>query len=122
MNKIYQPIVIEKANDIIESLTDFFNDYQIESLNFAKEYMCDRLTEKFIAGELEEDEIGNLFLFTENEFEQILKELIAGSILYELKDKGLVESYEDSTTEETFFLTKKGKKLLKEDLNVDDLD
>ena len=115
MNKIYQPIVIEKTNDIIESLIDFFNDYEIESLDFAKEYLCDKLTEKFINGELEEDEIGNVLLFTESEFEVILKELIAGSILYELKDKGLVGSYEDNTTEETFFLTKKGKKALKDD-------
>jgi predicted transcriptional regulator len=124
MNKIYQPIVIEKANDIIESLSDFFFDYEIESLDFAKEYMYDKLTEKFIAGELEEDEVGNILLFTKSEFEIVLKEIIAGSILYELKDKGLVESYEDSTTEETFFLTKKGKKLLKEDITkeLNDLD
>ena len=121
MNKIYQPIVIEKTNDIIESLIDFFNDYEIESLDFAKEYLCDKLTEKFINGELEEDEIGNVLLFTESEFEVILKELIAGSILYELKDKGLIGSYEDNTTEETFFLTKKGKKLPKDDLKIDDL-
>ena len=122
MNKIYQPIVIEKTNDIIESLIDFFNDYEIESLDFAKEYLCDKLTEKFINGELEEDEIGNVILFTESEFEVILKELIAGSILYELKDKGLIGSYEDNTTEETFFLTKKGKKALKEDNFLNELD
>jgi hypothetical protein len=122
MNKIYQPIVIEKANDIIESLTDFFNDYQIESLDFAQEYMYDKLTEKFIAGELNDDEEGNVFLFTESEFEQILKELIAGSVLYELKEKGLVDSYQDDTTDEMFFLTKKGKKLLKEDKLIDELD
>jgi hypothetical protein len=122
MNKIYQPIVIEKTNDIIESLIDFFDDYEIESLDFAKEYLCDKLTEKFINGELEEDEIGNVLLFTESEFEVILKELIAGSILYELKDKGLIGSYEDNTTEETFFLTKKGKKALKEDNFLNELD
>jgi len=122
MNKIYQPIVIEKTNDIIESLIDFFNDYEIESLDFAKEYLCDKLTEKFINGELEEDEIGNVLLFSESEFEVILKELIAGSILYELKDKGLIGSYEDNTTEETFFLTKKGKKALKEDNFLNELD
>jgi hypothetical protein len=122
MNKIYQPIVIEKANDIIESLTDFFNDYQIESLDYAKEYMCDKLTEKFIDGDLNDDEEDNIFLFTEPEFEQILKELIAGSVLYELKEKGLVDSYEDDTTDEMFFLTKKGKKVLKEDASIDDLD
>ena len=122
MNKIYQPIVIEKANDIIESLSDFFADYEVQSLDFVKEYMYDKLTEKFIAGELEEDEVGNVLLFTESEFEIVLKELIAGSLLYELKDRGLVESYEGDTTEETFFLTKKGKKLLKEDNFLNELD
>jgi DNA-binding PadR family transcriptional regulator len=40
---------------------------------------------------------------------------VAGSILYELKDKGYVNSYEDDNTEEMFFLTKKGKKYLKND-------
>ena len=75
--------------------------------------MYDKLTEKFIIGELAEDGIDNMFLFTEDEFEQMLKEMITGSILYELKDKGLVDSYEDDSTEEVFFLTKKGKKTLK---------
>ena len=49
----------------------------------------------------------------------ILKELIAGSVLYDLKQKGYVESYEDDTTEEMFFLTKKGKKFLKEEKKLD---
>ena len=52
-------------------------------------------------------------LFTEDEFDQLLKELVAGSLLYELKQKGLVDSYEDDATEEMFFLTEEGKKLLK---------
>jgi predicted transcriptional regulator len=43
----------------------------------------------------------------------MLREIVAGSVLYELKDKGLVDSYQDDTTEEMFFLTKKGKKLIK---------
>ena len=113
MQKIYQPVVIEKGNEIIDSLQDFFEDYEIESLDFAKTYMYNKLTEKFILGELEDENLDNLFLFTEEEFEQMLKEMITGSILYELKDKGLIDSYEDDTTEEVFFLTKKGKKMLK---------
>jgi hypothetical protein len=113
MDRIYQPIVIEKANEIIEDLYDFFIEYQIDSTEFAKKYLCDKLTEKFIVGELDEDEMGGIFLFTEDEFETILKELIAGSVLYELKEKGLVDSYEDDTTEEMFFLTNKGKKQFK---------
>ena len=53
-------------------------------------------------------------MFTEDEFEVILRELVAGSVLYELKDKGLVDSYEDDNTEEMFFLTEEGKKHLKQ--------
>jgi DNA-binding MarR family transcriptional regulator len=60
-----------------------------------------------------------LFLFNEEEFEVILKELIAGSVLYDLKKKGYVESYEDETTDEMIFLTKKGKKYLKEEKKLD---
>ena len=119
MDKIYQPIVIEKCDIILESLTEFFEDYEIESLDFAKKYLCDKLTDKFILGELDEEEEDSLFLFTEEEFEVILKELIAGSVLYDLKKKGYVESYEDDTTDEMFFLTKKGKKFLKEEKKLD---
>ena len=32
----------------------------------------------------------------------------------ELKRKGIINSYEDDNTEETFFLTEEGKKILKE--------
>lgn len=119
MDKIYQPVVIEKCDIIIDSLNDFFEEYEIESLDFAKKYLCDKLTEKFILGELNEEEDDTLFLFTEEEFEVILRELIAGSVLYDLKQKGYVESYEDETTEEMFFLTKKGKKFLKEEKKLD---
>ena len=115
MDKIYQPMVIEKCDIILESLTEFFEDYEIESLDFAKKYLCDKLTDKFILGELDEEEGDLLFLYNEEEFEVILKELIAGSVLYDLKQKGYVESYEDETTDEMFFLTKKGKKFLKEE-------
>ena len=54
-------------------------------------------------------------IFDEDEFDQLLKELVAGSILYELKEKGYVNSYSDEDTEEMFFLTKEGKEQLKDD-------
>jgi len=60
---------------------------------------------------LDDDE----FLWTEDEFEVILQKIIVGSILYELKENGVLNSYEDENTEETFFLTEKGK-LLKDEL------
>ena len=114
MSKIYQPIVIERTKEIIETLveTSFFLDYEIEVTDFAKNHISDKLTEKFINGDtdLTEDEI-----FDEDEFETLLREIVAGTILNELKTKGLVNSYEDDDTEEMFFLTEKGKKVLKSD-------
>lgn len=111
MSKIYQPIVIEKAEEIIELLTEsyFFHDYELSNTDFAKTYILDKLTDKFIEGRIdfEEDE-----LFEEEEFEKALREIVAGTILNELKEKGLVNSYEDDNTEEMFFLTEEGKKLL----------
>ncbi len=109
MSKIYQPIVIEEAERIINGLSEsgFFKDYEIENLTFAKKHIKDILTDKFINGTLFDEEND---LFTDLEFDQLLKELISGSILYDLKEKGLVESYEDENTEEVFFLTEEGKK------------
>jgi hypothetical protein len=115
MNKIYQPIVIEMTNDIITDLTEseFFADYEIQSTVFAEKYLLDKLTEKFILGELENEDDEFLGVFNDDEFEVVLREIVAGSVLYELKEKGLVDSYEDDTTEEMFFLTKKGKRVMK---------
>jgi hypothetical protein len=112
MSKVYQPIVIEETEYLIEGLRDaeFFKDYEIEDLTYVRQHLLDLLTEKFINGTLDAED-GELF--TEDEFDQLLKELVAGSILYELKQKGLVDSYEDDTTEEMFFLTEKGKETLK---------
>ena len=115
MSKIYQPIVIEMTNEIITDLveTEFFSDYEIQSTEFAKKYLLDKLTEKFILGDLENDDDEFLGVFNDDEFEVVLREIVAGSVLYELKEKGLVDSYEDETTEEMFFLTKKGKRVMK---------
>ena len=115
MSKIYQPIVIEMANDIITDLreSEFFADYEIQSTVFAEKYLLDKLTEKFILGELENEDDEFLGVFNDDEFEVVLREIVAGSVLYELKERGLVDSYEDDTTEEMFFLTKKGKRVMK---------
>jgi hypothetical protein len=115
MSKIYQPIVIEMTNEIITDLTEseFFADYEIQSTVFAEKYLLDKLTEKFILGELENEDDEFLGVFNDDEFEVVLREIVAGSVLYELKEKGLVDSYEDDTTEEMFFLTKKGKRVMK---------
>jgi hypothetical protein len=115
MSKIYQPVVIEMTNDIILDLveSEFFADYEIQSTEFAKKYLLDKLTEKFILGELENDEDEFLGVFNDDEFDVVLREIVAGSVLYELKEKGLVDSYEDDSTEEMFFLTEEGKKHMK---------
>jgi len=112
MSKVYQPVVVKNVDLIIESLveSDFFISYELESTDFAREYFSDRLTEKFIKGELTDDE-GDFF--TEDEINQYLKEIIAGTLLNELKNKGLVNSYEDDNTEEVFFLTEEGKEYMK---------
>ena len=41
----------------------------------------------------------------------MLSRIFVGSILHELKEEGIVGSYEDEQTEEVFFLTEKGRKL-----------
>jgi hypothetical protein len=112
MSTIYQQIVLDEAELLINGLEDanFFKDYEIEDLTFTRKHLCDLLTEKFINGELDGDDSP----FNDDEFDQLLKELVAGSVLYELKNKGLVDSYSDENTEEMFFLTDKGKKVMKE--------
>ena len=53
-------------------------------------------------------------LFDEEEFEKILKEINAGSILYDLKIKGYIDSYDVGYNDEIFFLTEEGKKYIKD--------
>lgn len=120
MNKVYQPIVIEETEYFIEGLKEanFFEDYDIKDLTFVRTHLLDIFTEKFINGLLNDDE---LELFTEEEFDKLLKELVAGSILFELKEKGYVDSYEDENTEEMFFLTDEGKKHVKNVKSDDEL-
>jgi hypothetical protein len=116
MNKIYQPEIITKTNQIVDLLSDvqFFKEHEIENTDFAKKYFNEKLTEKFINGELNNDAI-----FSEEEMEICLKEIITGSILYQLKEKGYINSYEDDNTEEIFFLTEDGREFIK---NMKDLD
>lgn len=112
MTKIFQPQVIEYSEEIISTLTEsgFFEEHEIENLDFTKSFLCEKLTEKFISTGLDR-EVG---FFTEDEFDDILRNIIAGSVLYSLKDKGYINSYEDDNTEELFFLTEEGKKYMEE--------
>ena len=112
MKTTYQPEVIRQTETVIEGLkeSEFFDDYEITDLTYTRQYLNEFFTQKFIKGELDND-IEELF--TEEEFEVMLREIAAGTVLYELKQKGLVDSYEDETTEEMFFLTEEGKKFVK---------
>jgi hypothetical protein len=118
VKKIYQPFIIEKSKHIIGLLeeSNFFNDYEIEDTSFAQDYISNILTEKFITGDFDFDEITHE-IFTENEFDSLLKNIIAGSVLEQLKKKGMVDSYEDTNSEEMFFITEKGKEFLKKNNN-----
>lgn len=110
MEKIYQPFIIEESKRIVQSLEEsgFFEEYQLTTNSYAIELFCEKLTEKFIDGDLEIDEI-----FNQEEFTKYLQEIIAGTLLYELKNKGFINSYKDDDTEEVFFLTNEGKEYVK---------
>jgi hypothetical protein len=107
----YLPKIQEITNDIIETLNedDFFVDFEIESPDYAIKRFSDELTKKFLENGLEDE---NESIFTEDEFDQILKEIIAEDLLRNLQKKGLLNSYEDDNTEELFFLTEKGREEL----------
>lgn len=112
MTKHYQPSIIEYSKNIIDTLieTEFFSEHDITDYEFANDFLCQKLTEKFINGELNLDE----GVFTEEEFDEILRYIIAGSILNKLKNSGYLNSYEDENTEEVFFITDLGKEYLEE--------
>lgn len=114
MKKIYQPIVIEETDYIINGLieSEFFEDFEITDYSFARQHIMDSLSEKYLNNLLSESDNYNEELYTEQEFDKLLKEIVAGSILHELKNDGVLGSYEDETTEEQFFLTDKGRELL----------
>lgn len=118
MEKIYQPFIVEESKKIVQSLEEsgFFEEYELSDKTYAVEVFCERLTEKFIQGSLDSEEI-----FEQEEFTKCLQEIIAGTLLYELKSKGLLNSYKDDDTEEVFFLTKEGKEYV-EKLKNEDID
>jgi hypothetical protein len=112
MTKIYQPIVIEETENILEglNLSGFFKDYGIEDQTFAKQHLLDIMSEKYLQSLLGQE---NDELFTEEEFNRTLHTIIVGSLITELKEDGLMDSYIDHNNEEIFFLTDEGKIELK---------
>jgi len=111
MSTVYQPIVIEESEQLLIGLVEskFFEGYEITDLTFARQYILEIMNEKYISGLLGEE---TEELFTEEEFTKMLQEIVAGTVLHELKEGGYLNSYEDENTEEMFFLTDKGKKYL----------
>jgi hypothetical protein len=111
MGTIYQPSVLIKTEDFILALEEslFFEDYEITDYSYARKYLNDYLTQKFIDGELDDDN----FDISEEEFEKILQNIAAGSLLESLVNMGYLDSIEDVNNEEMFFLTDLGKKELK---------
>ena len=105
--QIYQPIVIEKSRTIIEALdeNDFFKDNDINDKSVAFDVLCENLTEKFIAGELDDEPVA----FDEEEFHEILTKIVVTTHLNSLQGKGLIDSVTDENGEELFFLTDLGK-------------
>lgn len=118
MEKIYQPFILTSTEEIIQILeeTNFFEEHELKTRDFARQHISDTLTQKFIKGEIDSQTIDVL---DEDEFGQMLKEIIVGTVLNELKEKGFVNSYEDENISEVFFLTTEGKEYLKSMLNGD---
>lgn len=107
MGKTYQPLVIKRADETIELLSsvNFFRDNKITSTKYIRTRLCDILTVKFIDGELTESDP----IFIEEEFNELIKEIVVHNVLEGLQKKGLVGSYEDDDVEETFFMTDLGR-------------
>ena len=107
----YQPIVKEYAEFFISLAreSNFFIENEIENEDFAMDYMCRKYTEKFILGELSEEMDDPLF--TEDEIEKFLSEIVVTNHLYHLKNLGFLDIIEDENNEEGFFLTEIGKKI-----------
>lgn len=116
MKKTYQPFIIEKSEIIIESLNsvDFFKNEEIKSTEYAKELICDKLTEKFISGQLTSTDTT---LFTEDEMVEILHTITVENALSGLIEKGLINSFEDENGDSVFFLTENGKETAQQ-LNI----
>ena len=103
-------VVLHHVENILEGLREsfFFDDYNIGE-EYATKYLIQLVTDKYV----EEPSLELDFFWSEDEFDSILKKIITGSIMYQLKDEGIMGSYEDDNTKEHFFLTKKGKEIAK---------
>jgi predicted transcriptional regulator len=116
----YLPKIQEITEELIATLVDdnYFTDFEISSEDYARKRISDELTRKFLENGLDNEDEG---YFTEEEFDTILKEIIAEDVLRSLQKNGLIDSYEDDETEEMFFLTDLGKNQVNEMENIEDI-
>lgn len=116
----YLPKIQKITEDIISTLVEdnYFTDFEISSQDYARKRISDELTRKFLENGLNNEDEGYL---TEEEFDTILKEIVAEDLLRSLQKKGLIDSYEDDETEEMFFLTSKGKEEVNNMNNIEDV-
>jgi hypothetical protein len=103
-------VVLLHLENIISGLEEsfFFEDYDIGQ-EYARKTFTSLLLEIYVKDP--SMDIDDTFWWSEDEFEGILQKIVTGSIMYQLKSDGILNSYEDENTEETFFLTEKGKLL-----------
>jgi hypothetical protein len=104
----YPRIVNERVAVIIETLREdgFFIEF-----NITEDYAVSHFSELVVDKYLTDPSLSDFDMWGDEEFMEILTKVIIGSVLNELKDEGVLSSYEDENTEETFFLTEKGKLL-----------
>lgn len=83
-----------KINDEVHNimdglvLTNFFKDFEIEDLSFAEEFIKDFLIKKCDQGFDITNQ--NDDLFDDDEFDELLQNIIAGSTINQLEDNGLI--------------------------------
>lgn len=105
MIKIFQPFIINKAEQLLEILKD-----DIECTERSKIRLCEILTKKFVQGDID-SETPICEILEKEEILSYINECCTYQDLMRLMDIGLIDSFDDN---ETFFLTEKGKKYVQE--------
>jgi len=110
MKKNYPDVVLEKTDILLNELItiDFFKENDINDLTFAKQHIINFFNDKYVDSIINSSDIDEI---KTDEFNDLLTEIIIGTSLFELKNKGLVDSYLDENNDEIFFLTELGKKI-----------
>jgi hypothetical protein len=108
MEQINSPKIVDrKVDGILDIIREsgFFDIFEIGE-NYARKELTHVVTEEYVK-QLTPDFTVE---WSNGQLDKILRRIFTGSVLYELKKEGIVNSYEDENTEEVFFLTEKGKK------------